>query len=622
MARLRPLWTRLRDALAAQVPPATPEPVEKDPAISEWVDCEVMERHTSASAMVSTLPFRQLLATARVARTWHTRPAGRSRAPAFTVSHPRAFRRAYVEVWRLRPADVVECRDGAIEWLAFGVRRGRIDADGAFTAFDDEFHPTLSPKYRHEMAYKLHDQRVSRLKKRYQELAPDGTLVENDCPTFRFSSRAALKAFVTAAMKRFTARLHPDARRIMRSQGLWHASIATQLSAPGEAALRLRQAFDAYPALSTALMDDRFAKAIGQGASIVEFAADALQVAASVIRRYRGVSTARAFRGLAWMDAFRRVLPAIGALPDHLRPKSAADHRAAIEMFCMLPFARTPDAVRVLTRGMRVPLAQERRIAGLLHLEDPYRCLGLALGDDKPVATLLATLPLGRLVRLNVSWHRAHHAANAQAQGQVLDDEQVPWTPLLAAPFELEDLRIVELTTEADLREEGWRLAHCVGGYGPSCRSGHSRIVSVRTADGASLSTVELRRKTTAKGSTRLSIVQHHGVRNGAPCASAKRAITAMLRSIHGGRTPAQLVWPREISPQGPEWNSKAAQLVRERMDAFWMETFPSHANQIAAAAAARRERDEARRRAVAAMPRYGRRVEIEQAFEEDELPF
>ncbi len=41
----------------------------------------------------------------------------------------------------------------------------------------------------------------------------------------------------------------------------------------------------------------------------------------------------------------------------------------------------------------------------------------------------------------------------------------------------------VELSTSADLYEEGSSLFHCVGGYSSVCRQGHSSIVSLRNGD-------------------------------------------------------------------------------------------------------------------------------------------
>ena len=59
--------------------------------------------------------------------------------------------------------------------------------------------------------------------------------------------------------------------------------------------------------------------------------------------------------------------------------------------------------------------------------------------------------------------------------------------------YESMSLRLVQMRTVADLREEALRMDHCVGGYGRSCALGDSLIFSVQRAhDGAPVATLEL----------------------------------------------------------------------------------------------------------------------------------
>lgn len=75
-------------------------------------------------------------------------------------------------------------------------------------------------------------------------------------------------------------------------------------------------------------------------------------------------------------------------------------------------------------------------------------------------------------------------AASEWMLGLLLDLKALSGPPGCIAPT-IDGLRIVPLQTLADLRSEGEALRNCLGGYGLSVLSDHTRIFSVRNARGS-----------------------------------------------------------------------------------------------------------------------------------------
>lgn len=108
------------------------------------------------------------------------------------------------------------------------------------------------------------------------------------------------------------------------------------------------------------------------------------------------------------------------------------------------------------------------------------------------------TIPKGAtwksVLRRQEEWHRAIHRQRIEtlkAERHLLP--VYAWPPLVSETSHKE-FRAVGLGTSEELWEEGERLVHCVGGYADECLSNRSRIFSIRTTEGESLATLELRR--------------------------------------------------------------------------------------------------------------------------------
>lgn len=113
-----------------------------------------------------------------------------------------------------------------------------------------------------------------------------------------------------------------------------------------------------------------------------------------------------------------------------------------------------------------------------------------------------------------------------------------PWSGEVAGPCGAwAAVRVVPLSTTAQLVEEGLRLNHCVGGYDGACRTGRTHILSVRDAAGASLATVELRaaRSASRPNVLSLSVVQFRGRDDGPAPPLARDALEAFWSRLTEG---------------------------------------------------------------------------------------
>lgn len=123
-------------------------------------------------------------------------------------------------------------------------------------------------------------------------------------------------------------------------------------------------------------------------------------------------------------------------------------------------------------------------------------------------------LGMFRLLDASARWHRALWAEAGLPDDA--DARRTVWPRLLPQALELATgVFAVTLGNAAELAEEGRRMRHCVGGYWRRCFAGENHIVSLRTPDGESLSTLEIRLP--EDGGRNCAIVQHRARHNRTP---------------------------------------------------------------------------------------------------------
>lgn len=170
--------------------------------------------------------------------------------------------------------------------------------------------------------------------------------------------------------------------------------------------------------------------------------------------------------------------------------------------------------------------------------------IGLALVEDRSISEILAVSKayhrarnhlLGQMIEID---HDMVETAHAVKQNKPLihwppmlpeGSVQVPATALdsLHLPKGASSIHIIELNSPKELRDEGKAQDHCVGDYATACRSGESRIFSIRTNTGEILSTLEL---DTTKGNFRAE--QNRGYHNKPPGDLAQKAAEWFLDAI------------------------------------------------------------------------------------------
>ena len=134
-------------------------------------------------------------------------------------------------------------------------------------------------------------------------------------------------------------------------------------------------------------------------------------------------------------------------------------------------------------------------------------------------------------------WHR-HRPRQAENIFYQATRYSLRWKPILDDPAfrlngEYGEWVFVELTTSADLREEGDAMLHCVTGYDGDCHRGRSHIFSVRDASGGRVSTLELRPKQKTRKGIQYVVAQNRGVHNVAVSAACKKAAEQFLKTVN-----------------------------------------------------------------------------------------
>ena len=183
---------------------------------------------------------------------------------------------------------------------------------------------------------------------------------------------------------------------------------------------------------------------------------------------------------------------------------------------------------------------------------------------------------LPRILEASARWHRVSGALDAAWMEAASARGGTPsWgAGLPCATYG--DVRIEVLVDDASLLAEGARhahdgtpgLSHCVGGYGPNCRAGGTRVASVRRTHGEGswtrLSTVAF----DVRGPLLPVVAQHRGRDNGEPPPEALEAVNRYVREIREGVLsvdPAGLVrvpeppmpgWGGAVRLAGPDWAS------------------------------------------------------------------
>lgn len=513
------------------------------------------EHVASPQVEATRVPFSKLRAATKVARTWHSR-RGRRQA-TFEVTSPRAFRRAYVQVFfSNRAAEIVDEPEGGVSLYLHGAKVVTVDGRGAVAFVAERVRRiSLAPSAIGDLAAWMANEDYQRICAVYEELA--GERLHTASPAFDKQRCRTYRPVVINCMKKLFACMDPEAVRLARRLGVTSSVLLMKLaSTDALVASRWREAFTAYPGLLvlacyTGDWNWPLFRVIEEGRPLVPFLARQFECPEAAVRRYRGLLRQRIAPDAMSRDRFLEKLGELGELPQHLRPQSRADHVAALRLVLANRSGRA--GVRNLAAGIKCPLGKDRRIDALEGIGDVYRCAS-SCGVALPEA-----MSLGRLADLNEAWHRAHREATLEsAKASAALNAQMCWPGVLPGDVSLGGLVAVELLSAGALLEEGRRLGHCVGGYAPWALAGQCRLISLRDMEGRSVSTIEL-----FVHKQRLLVRQHHGAGNSKPSPTAAAAEVQLLRILGARGSAANLSWPELPIPT-------SADVLGLRMREFW----------------------------------------------------
>ncbi len=497
-------------------------------------------------------------------------PAGSVFRTAESRAVPALLELSDNSVWAIRvPFDVVET-DPEFATLA-AVLAGREDNPSARVrlsediSFELDFRVSLaSPAIdlaSSEAFWKVRTSAIAEV------LACPGAL-DGDTGRLVAHKEAEARVAIAGGLARFSENLNRDALSLATQGGAFHPARYNLLArAATEQLLRYRMQFArTFPALlhwvsgeaegpTVAVLEMR--EAIDQGVPLVPFIASKYTGVSQSAVRYL-VNKPPAQIGEDWQGRIPMLLRLLSAIAPEKRPGNAADW-GAFSAACVIIselFGRpitTPLSLVFLRSAAHknftgIPeLTQEiepRQIVSIieaftdaisvaLRWELGRRSRARSAGEHArmsgtAIEKYMMTHGPVSLFRQAVRWRDEYNRTSAEK----ISRPATSWAPVLTSPMPFGDLSVVELESHAALAEESRQLDHCVHLYDDMCRSGLSRIFSVRDSCGRALSTVEIRPTRQRHGEVECWVNQHKGVGNSAPekrCVDAIEALVGLL---------------------------------------------------------------------------------------------
>ena len=216
-------------------------------------------------------------------------------------------------------------------------------------------------------------------------------------------------------------------------------------------------------------------------------------------------------------------------------------------------FSRTALMPQVLASitGTGQPLPA---VTGEFLIDGFEAAASLVLGNAKNVAAHLFEVARRYAGRIPAMMEAEGRVAQGGDGADRFDRYGETAFPILTETFHATNGLIVRpLRNFDELREEGQRMAHCVGGYTTKAREARCHLFSIRTPDETqSLSTLELTGmdgEDPVTAAANIGIVQNRSHRNGAPDERARAATDEFMRGLKAGQIPIRfeevVAWKR-----------------------------------------------------------------------------
>jgi hypothetical protein len=126
------------------------------------------------------------------------------------------------------------------------------------------------------------------------------------------------------------------------------------------------------------------------------------------------------------------------------------------------------------------------------------------------------------------------------------------------------DVTVIELTSSAQLVDEGLRMRHCVASLDLACHRGYSAIMSLRGRAEHAVSTAELRM--CEDGGLHVVVEQHRSVRNGEPDRECEQALAALVLHLNDAGAARRLRARRDFQHRHQlQARERAAGVLRQQ---------------------------------------------------------
>lgn len=466
-------------------------------------------------------------------------------------------------VWAIRiPFDILDTDQGLTEVAAVLAGREDIPSDRARLSedisFELDFRVSLaSPAIDLALSEAFWKVRTSAIA---EVLAHQGAL-DGNTGRLVAQKEGEARAAITEGLARFAENLNRDALALATLEGAFRPSRYNLLTrAATDQQLRYRMQFaQTFPALlhwvsgeadgpTVAVLEVR--EAIDKGVPLVPFIASRYTGVSQSAVRYL-VNKPPAQVGEDWQGRIPILLRLLSAIAPEKRPRNAGDW-GAFSGACVI-------ISELFGRPITTPLSlvflrsvAHKNFTGIPELAqgvEPHQIVSIIEAFTDAISVALRW-ELGRrsiercsgeyaqksgvaiekymmahgpasLFRQAVRWRDENNRARAEKNNR----PTTGWAPVLTSPMPFGNLSVVELDSHSALVEESRRLDHCVHLYDDMCRSGLSRIFSVRDAQGRVLSTAEIRPIRQQLGTVECWVNQHRGARN---CIPEKRCLDAI----------------------------------------------------------------------------------------------
>jgi len=378
-----------------------------------------------------------------------------------------------------------------------------------------------------------------------------------DRPSERWILGQVEHALLMDALTRFCAELDPEVLAAVRTEArVMPAIFNAYCSTEGSERRNRLQAAQAFPWFSDALREDwRLRRSVAQGKPLAQALATRFQVKPRSIAHTRELSPPP-----ATLSARMTLLKRLDALPPEYQPRNEpawAQHLALSERLGDLAGALGVEPLQLLKPfrpGWQAGLtALERQSGAPLDLDAIFEMMqaayhygvrpalmawqveaGLPAVDlpRRPPASFyplwFGRYGLGRLASLAQRW-RQSIARFSLVRLEVDPEtcEPLTWPALLPSAHTRGAYRILELTSQGALEQEGHRLGHCVGTYVAACLDQGCAIYSIRDRLGQSLSTFEVR--LTEAGPL---LIQHKAFGNAEPQAAEQALVARYVEQV------------------------------------------------------------------------------------------